>query len=57
MNPNTMLKTIIKSQRREEEKKKTYKNKFKTINKASTRTYISMITLNVNGLHSTTTTH
>ena len=31
-------------------RKKTYKNKFKTTNKTTIRTYKSIITLNVNGL-------
>ena len=32
------------------EEKKTYKNKFETINKMAIRTHILIITLNVNGL-------
>ena len=32
----------------------TYKNKFKAINKMTIRTYISIITLNVNGLNAPT---
>ena len=35
-------------------RKKTYKNKAKTINKIVIRTYISIITLNVNGLNAPT---
>ena len=33
------------------EEKKTYKNKFETINKMAIRTHILIITLNVNGLN------
>ena len=45
---------------REEEKKgknKTYKNKSKTINKIAIRTYILIITLNVNKLNAPTKRH
>ena len=37
--------------KRRKGKKKTYKNKSKTINKMAISTYISIITLNVNGLN------
>ena len=45
--------------RREQEKgrKKSNKNKFKTINKVAIRTYISIIILNVNGLNAPTKRH
>ena len=46
--------------RREQEKKerkKINKTKFKTINKMAIRTYISMITLNVNGLNTPVKSH
>ena len=36
------------------QKKKTYKNKFKIINKMAIRTYIMIITLNLNGLNAPT---
>ena len=51
-NPNITLKIIIKSQEnKRRRKKKTYKNNSQTINKMAIRTYISIITLNVNGLN------
>ena len=40
-----------------EEGKKKHKNKSKTINKMAIRTYISIITLNVNGLNAPTKRH
>ena len=40
-----------------QEKKKTYKNKPKTIKKMVIGTYISIITLNVNGLNVATKRH
>ena len=40
-----------------QEKKKTYKNKLKTIKKMVLGTYISIITLNVNGLNAPTKRH
>ena len=48
-----MLKIVSNHKRREQEKgrKKTNKNKSKTVNKMAMRTYISIITLNVNGLN------
>ena len=52
--PNTTLKMVIKTQKnrtKEEGKKKTYKNKPKTIKKMAIGTYILKITLNVNGLN------
>ena len=39
------------------EEKKTNKNKSKTINKMTVRTYMLIITLNVNGLHVPTKRH
>ena len=49
-NPNTILKLVIKSQEKERSKK-TCKNKPKTIKKIVIGKYISIITLNVNGLN------
>ena len=52
-----MLKVVINPQKertREEGKKKSNKNKSETINKMAIRTYISIITLNVNGLNAPT---
>ena len=49
-----------KPQERKEKRKgrrKTYKNKSKTINEMAIRTYISMITLNVNRLNALTKRH
>ena len=40
-----------------QEKKKIYKIKHQTINKMAIGTYISIITLNVNGLNATTIRH
>ena len=56
INSNTTLKTVIKPQeeRTREGKKKSNKNKSKTINKMAIRTYIAIITLNVNGLNAPT---
>ena len=45
--------TTRKGNRRREEKK-TNKTKFKAVNKMAVRTYISLITLNVNGLNAAT---
>ena len=39
------------------EEKKTNKNKLKTVNKMEVRTYVSIITLNVNGLSAVTKRH
>ena len=52
-------KIVIKPQeeRTREGKKKSNKNKSKTINKMAIRTYISIITLNVNGLNAPTKRH
>ena len=47
-----MLKGLIKSGNTE--KKKIYKNKHQTIKKMAIGTYISIITLNVNGLNAST---
>jgi len=55
MNSNTTLKIVIKPQeKRTKEGKKKEQQKSKTINKMAIRTYVSMITLNVNGLNSPT---
>ena len=51
---------VIKSQEKrtkQEGKRKDLQNKSKTINKMSVRTYISIITLNVNGLNAPTKRH
>ena len=42
---------------REEGRKKSNKNNSKTVNKMALKTYISIITLNVNGLNATTKRH
>ena len=56
INSNTTLKIFIKTkeERTREEGKKKEQNKSKTINKMSRRTYISIITLNVNGINAST---
>ena len=57
INSNTTLKIVIKPEEertREEGKKKSNKNKSKAVNKVAIRTYISIITLNVNGLNAPT---
>ena len=52
------LKKVLKSQEyKEKERKETYKNKSKTINKMAIRTYISIITLNVHELNAATKRH
>ena len=43
--------------RKTQEKKRTYENKHKIIKKMVIRTYISIITLNVNGLNAPTKRH
>ena len=48
-----MLKELL-SRQQTQEKKKTHKNKPQTINKTVIGTYISIITLNVNGLNAPT---
>ena len=58
--PNISLKIDIKSwekRTKEEGEKKTFKNKSKTINKMVIRTFISITTLNVNGLNVPTKRH
>ena len=40
---------ITKEERKKKGRKKTYKNKSRTINQMAVRIYISIITLNVNG--------
>ena len=50
-----MLKELSKWET--QEKKKTYKNKPKTIKKMVIGTYISIITLNVNGINAPTKRH
>ena len=63
ININTTLKRVIKPQEesiREEGKKKEQqqqKNKYKAINKMAIRTYISIITLSVDGLNTSTKRH
>ena len=60
INSNSTLKIVIKSEEertREEGKKRATKNKSKVINKMAIRTYISIITLNVNGLNTPTKRH
>ena len=54
-NPNPTPKIFIRSQGKG--RKKTYKNKSKTINKMALRTYILIITLNVNRLHASFRRH
>ena len=59
---NTSLTPMDRSSRQKitketQEKKRTYKNKPKTIKKMVIGTYISIITLNVNGLNATTKRH
>ena len=57
INSNTILKMVIKPQEertREEGKKKSNKNKSKAVNKMAVIAYISIITLNVNGLNALT---
>ena len=53
-NPNTILKRVINHMRRDQKrktrKKFKKKKKSKTINKVAIKTYILIITLNVNGL-------
>ena len=53
-NPNTTLKIVIKPQENKRRRKKTNKNKSKTINKMVVRTHILKITLSVNGLNAAT---
>ena len=48
---------VIKSKENKKARKKTYKNKYKTINNMAIRTYKSIITLNVNGLNVPTKRH
>ena len=50
--PNITLKRVIESQGKRTKKgtKKNYKNHQKIINKMAISTYLSIITLNVNGL-------
>ena len=59
-NPDITLKMSSNHERKEQrrkERKKTYKNKPKTIKKMAIGTYISIITLNVNGLNALTKRH
>ena len=57
-NPNNIKYShqITREQKRKG-RKKTYKNKSKTINKMALKTYILIITLNVSGLNNTTKRH
>ena len=56
---DTTLKIVIKPQekRTRERKNKGQQNKSKTVDKMAIRTYISIITLNVNGLNAPTKRH
>ena len=57
MNLNITLKKSSNNKRREQKKKgskKNYKNNHKTINKMTISTYLSIITLNINGLSAPT---
>ena len=58
---NTTPKIVIKSKKEENKKgreeKNTYKNKSKTINKMAIRTFILIITFNINGLNAPTKRH
>ena len=57
-NPNTTLKIVIKPQeKRRREEKRTTKTNPKTIHKMTIRTYISITTLNKNGLNAPTERH
>ena len=58
-NPNTTLKKVIKSQvnKREKEEKRPTKTNSKQLTETAIRTYISIITLNVNGLNAPTKRH
>ena len=66
-NSNTTLKIVIKPEKkrtkgkkkspRDKGPEKINKNKSKTINRRAIRTYISIITLNVNELHAPTKRH
>ena len=52
-NPSIMQKKTIKPQKeRQKERKKKYKINWKTMFKMAINTYLSIITLNVNGLNS-----
>ena len=53
-NSTATQKIVIKPQDERTEKKKEQQNKSKAINKMAVRTYISIITLNVNGLNAST---
>ena len=60
INSNTTLKIVIKPQEEREQKKgrkMSNKNKSKTVNKMAIKTYISIITLNGNGLNAPTKRH
>ena len=48
---------ITKEEKKKKGKKKTYKNKPKTMIKMAIRTYISIITLNGNGINAPTKRH
>ena len=56
INSNTTLKIVIETQeeRTKEGKKKEQQKQIQTVNKMAIRTYISIITLNVNGLNAPT---
>ena len=59
INSNATLKIVIKPQeeRTRREEKRNNKSKSKTVNKMAIRTFISIMTLNVNGLNAPTKRH
>ena len=54
---NTKDRHQVKREQKKKGRKKTFKNKSKTMNKTAIRTYILIITLNVNGLNAPTKRH
>ena len=57
-NSNIALKIVIKSKgKRIKKKKKNYKNNLRTINKMAVSTYLSVMTLTVNGLNASIKKH
>jgi len=54
---NTKGTSLGRKEQEKKERKKSSKNKSKAINKMAIRTYISIITLNVNGLNAPTKRH
>ena len=51
MNPNITLKIVIITREENKRREKNLQNNPKTMNQIAVRTYISIITLNVNGLY------